>query len=572
MELTVALPAAEQLEAKWLRCALSQPDRLRQDRWPPEVFVSLDHRHIYAALRTLQAADVPFDDLEQLLTVLEQRGCQRPTAIVALQGIMSSGGAAADYQQYVDQLQKRLPGGGARADESVVDSGEIDRGDVESGDVDGGDRPVENPFQTLTTAQLLAQQAPRQWLFPHVLAGREPTVIVGPSKTLKSSLAVDLCAALASGGKFLGEFAAERVFRTGFVSCAEQGRALTDLAERWQATRAAAPDLTNLMWSLTVDDPTDPDRLDQLSEWIVAQQLEVVVIDPLRLRSTNKRNQAAAIETLARRCLDAGATPIFCVSTPKERKPGKLDASILAGSLDFAQQWLLVNHRQTPQPCSGRHQLWLTIGGYAGQGGQWGVDVDEGRLTDAGGRKWEVTLQAAESLHGEADRLAEEPLHQRLRTQIRLAITALDGGMATKSRIRSSCGMNGAKFAQTWNRMFADGDLDAVPVDDKEPFPRYRLTDPIVVKKKEAVRSDRPTAAIASQAPPPTGAGEARAAEVRPAAEKKEAAVRSGSRAAEEKIRSGPVLSARPTPAATEIRANRPAERPVSQLSPGSPG
>ncbi|PQO25162.1 hypothetical protein C5Y96_25990, partial [Blastopirellula marina] len=243
----------------------------------------------------------------------------------------------------------------------------------------GGGEESKKTHRTLSTAEMLAERKPQEWLFANVLTKNEPAVIVGPSKTLKSSLAVDLCAALVSGDKFLGEFAAEKMFRVGFVGANDKQTQLADLAARWSAAREENRSLENLQWYMTGEEPAAPENLESLRKWIEKFELEVVVIDPLRLGSTNKRKQAEAIAALVACISKAGATPILCVQTRKEMKPGKLDASILAGSLDFAQQWLMVNRREAYQCGSGLHKLWFSIGGYAGQGGEWGVDVDEGK-------------------------------------------------------------------------------------------------------------------------------------------------------------------------------------------------
>ncbi|MCC9607000.1 hypothetical protein LOC69_13965, partial [Blastopirellula sp. JC733] len=253
-----------------------------------------------------------------------------------------------------------------------------------------------------------------------------------------------------------------------------------------------------------------------LRDWITKHELEVVVIDAIRLSSTGKRKQAEALQTLAQCCLDNGATPILCVQTRKEMKPGKLDAAILAGSLDFAQQWLLVNRRQSYAPGSGEHRLWLTLGGYAGQGGEWGVDVDEGRLTDVGqavpaemetlasraagtacpttttGRRWQTIVHEADALQDEAERWKDAALDQRMRSRIRLAMTDLGEAHATKLRVRENCGMNGTKFARAWDRMVAAGEIQKIINEKQFYYPRYRLTAPLIEEKKDAVES-RPT-------------------------------------------------------------------------------
>src|SRR5690606_21499663 len=104
------------------------------------------------------------------------------------------------------------------------------------------------------------------------------------------------------------------------------------------------------------------------------------------------------LRELVRCCKVAGATPILCCQSRKAIPRGVSTATDVAASLDFARQWMLVQRRQNYQPGSGQHRLRLTLGGAAGQGGEWGVDIEEGRLQDPGGRSWQVTLRDLDAI------------------------------------------------------------------------------------------------------------------------------------------------------------------------------
>ncbi|MCC9605506.1 AAA family ATPase [Blastopirellula sp. JC732] len=504
-----SVSASEELvEAQWLACMMMYPERLSEDALPLQVFRVPCHRDIYSALLGLHLTGDEDRDDHQLLADLLTYGYDKLTASALIQAVMHSGGDLNNITDYAATLRKRL----TPEPVELPPDGEIVRLELGGG----------SSFRTLTTEELFAEQQPREWLLANLLTRNEPAVIVGPSKTLKSSLAVDLCAALASGGKFLNHFAAEKPLRVGFACSSNQQQTLTDLTQRWGEARKSAPATDNLMWLLTTDDPADPETVGKLRDWITKHELEVVVIDAIRLSSTGKRKQAEALQTLAQCCLDNGATPILCVQTRKEMKPGKLEASILAGNLDFAQQWLLVNRRQSYAPGSGEHRLWLALGGYAGQGGEWGVDVDEGRLTNVGqavpaemetlasraaememlatraagtacpttknGRSWKTIVHEADTLQDEAERLKDAALDQRMRSRIRLAMTDLGEAHATKLRVRENCGMNGTKFARGWDRMVAAGEIEKI-VDEKRFYdPKYRLIQS-AQEKKDAVES-----------------------------------------------------------------------------------
>lgn len=337
-------------------------------------------------------------------------------------------------------------------------------------------------LEGVTTAQLLAREAPPAWLLPGMLRQGQPGVILGPIRCLKTSLAVDLCGALASGGKFLGRFAVERAFRVGFVGGEAARGVAVDLARRWSA--AAEVDLAKLdrlVWGLNLADADDPDGLRRLAEWIARYELEVVLIDPDDLALLTPRAQARWLADLVRCCLAAGATPIVCCELRKEGKPRPLEAADLAAApcRAIARQWLLVSRREAFEPGSGEHQLWLTLGGGSGQSGQWGVDIDEGDTDEPTGGKWEATVRDPLTVALLEAQLEAELQGVRLRQRLRGVMRQIDPAQATKLKIRQQSGMSGAKFGATWNQLVADGEIAPAAIGPGAAArePRYRLVE-----------------------------------------------------------------------------------------------
>ncbi|MFI4876451.1 MAG: AAA family ATPase [Blastopirellula sp. JB062] len=348
---------------------------------------------------------------------------------------------------------------------------------------DRSNRQEETPLEGLTTAQLMGRRAARTWLAPGLLARHESAVILGPSKSLKTSLAIDLCGALASGGKFLGQFAVEQPFRVGYVGGEETEHAAPDLAHRWSA--AADVDLANLdrlIWGLNIAELGDPAQLRRLTAWIERYQLEAVVIDQAELSNVSPRAQARQLRDISRCCLEAGATPIFCCPTRSEPPPRALSAADLAAAPGnaVARQWLLVNRRQPFEPGSGRHQLWLTLGGGAGQSGLWGVDIDEGQAGSHAARKWQVQLRDVAAIEEETARLAAKSRIEHLRWRLRGVMSQIAPAQSTKLKIREQSGMSGAKFGLAWQQLVDAGEIRVVADNDphkRSRQPRYRLVD-----------------------------------------------------------------------------------------------
>ncbi|EAQ78977.1 hypothetical protein DSM3645_13475 [Blastopirellula marina DSM 3645] len=473
----VQLSPTEIAAAQWLGCVLQSSPLLYDEEMTVDHFTVKAHRDLYSALLQIGPEDDLDKDLPRLRDQLQSVGYSVSEAADLMCAVLDHGCQLAHFADYAAILHK------SRAEQRDCDdpSSRVRK--------NGRQEPSgDSSFLEFTTEQLLEQQEPLRWLLPGMLTQNEPAVIVGPSKSLKTSIAVDLCAALASGEKFLGQFAAARAFRVGLVSSTTDQHALTDLARRWSAASSSrSKRLPNLTWALSSDGSTN---LENLRDWIAKHQLEVVVIDPLRLTSTGKSTQAAELCDLVRCCLENGATPILCCQS---RKAIKSDASDIPRELGFARQWLLVRHRQNYLPGSGQHRLQLTLGGYAGQGGEWGVDIDEGSLQDPTGRRWDVTLREPQSIADETAACEAEAHAQRLRAKIRVAIQSVAENDAFKSRIRERSGISGARFEPVWSQMLTAGEVEPNPNFDRKTHvhPTYRLAERgSPPEKKEAVRSN----------------------------------------------------------------------------------
>jgi len=126
---------------------------------------------------------------------------------------------------------------------------------------------------------------------------------------------------------------------------------------------------------------------------------------------------------LTEACLEAGATPILVHHTVKHLAPAvhgtfePLEREQLAqsGFAEFARQWMLINRRTPYQDGTGEHELWLRIGGSAGFGSLWGVDIVEGVVReDFGGRDWFVDVKDTGTLkQAVADQKAQRRVDQK---------------------------------------------------------------------------------------------------------------------------------------------------------------
>lgn len=265
----------------------------------------------------------------------------------------------------------------------------------------GADYPV------YTLAELDEADLSVQWHINHCLPIGQPTVIAGPSKALKTTTSVDLAASLTLAQKFLGKFWVPQVSRVLFLS-AESG--LGTLQETFRRVvrskghcMADAGDCLRLApW---VPKAKEADQLALLRYEIHRHQAEVAIIDPVYqmidgddAASVSKMGQQ--LKAVADECLSLGATPILVHHTKKSsenskaNQPMELEDLAGAGMAEFFRAWILLSRRQRWEPDQ-PHRLWLSVGGSAGHGGQYAFDATEGKLTDEGGRRWEVELSNA---------------------------------------------------------------------------------------------------------------------------------------------------------------------------------
>ena len=110
---------------------------------------------------------------------------------------------------------------------------------------------------------------------------RQPCILAGGKKTLKTSLLIDLGISLAMGGCFLGRLRANRACRVGIMT-GESG--LATIQETARRIAAAAghklADIGGLIFSEDLPQFGDKEHEDALRRFIMDDELEVLAVDP----------------------------------------------------------------------------------------------------------------------------------------------------------------------------------------------------------------------------------------------------------------------------------------------------
>ena len=260
------------------------------------------------------------------------------------------------------------------------------------------------PRLSLTSmAELGAENTAPDWLVEGVMVARQPLVIGGPAKALKTSLALGLAVSLGTGTPFLGRFKVPKACNVAVFS-GESGRTtINETLQRICRSKDEEPGDCGVSCGFTLPRLNKPGDRKELTQLLRADEIAAVVIDPIYLclgRTVTASNLYEVGEVLvatANACLRAGATPVLVHHTNKSAGAATgavaLGDLAFAGIAEFARQWVLVNRAVEYRPGSGTHELVLSVGGSAGHSSRWQVRVDEGR-SDAKRRGWSVSVAA----------------------------------------------------------------------------------------------------------------------------------------------------------------------------------
>jgi hypothetical protein len=262
------------------------------------------------------------------------------------------------------------------------------------------------PLRVYGSSEFAQTDFPLVWLVDGVFVAKQPAVIGGPPKSLKTTIAVDLAISLGTRTPFLGKFRVPKKVRVAVLSGESGGTALQETAKRICKAKRVSLDNCGVDWVLQVPRLDSKEGREQLRTLITERKIDVVIIDPLYLCllsagaggiATNLFEMGHVLKSAARVCLKAGATPILVHHAVKSAD-GKtehvgLGDLAFAGIAEYVRQWLLLGHRVPFVPGEGAHDLVMTIGGSVGHADRWRLMINEGALaTDFTGRKWDVAL------------------------------------------------------------------------------------------------------------------------------------------------------------------------------------
>ena len=327
---------------------------------------------------------------------------------------------------------------------------------------------------------------PRAIITDCLYAGH-PAMDGGIFKSGKTLLAIDGAISIATGCPFLNAFTVPEPMAVVYFT-GEGGPSMTqEYGRRIAASKGLKlSDARNLYWCFSVPKLESLHDLDEVQRIHDETAAEVMFFDNLMLcmsgdEAGNVFKMGRVLGNVVRICNERGITPVFVHHFKRTRSttdlyaPGELLDLTQAGAAEIAGQWWLLTRREAYNPDEpGEHRLWLNIGGRLGHGCLHAVDIHEGRLSDSGGRRWEVAVSkpddARQAVAGtqEAARAAarRDKAAGDLETDRREIVDAAAKLMKpdTKNGIRDrvACGHN--RFARAFASLTNDGTFQAVEI------------------------------------------------------------------------------------------------------------
>jgi hypothetical protein len=292
--------------------------------------------------------------------------------------------------------------------------------------------------------------------------------------------------AIASGRPFLNLFTVSSPCKVVYFSGEGGPGVAQDYGRRIAKSHGLTlGELENLRWCFTLPRLENLSDLDEFAKVLDDTGPAVVFLDNTTLcmpgdRASVVMAMGQLFANAIRICTERNVTPAFIHHFKRNRvdqfAPGDLADLTQAGAAEIAGQWWLLTRREAFNPDRpGEHKLHLVIGGRAGHSSLHALDVQEGRRSDPGGRRWEVALlppgearQAAQSAEQaarqEARRQRQEAELEADRKEIVGIAYKLKDTPDTKNglRDRASCGHK--RYDRAFATLTSDGTLQPVEI------------------------------------------------------------------------------------------------------------
>lgn len=318
-----------------------------------------------------------------------------------------------------------------------------------------------------------------------IVASRQPGLVIGAPKTLKTTIGCDLALSIATATPFLNRFTVPRACNVLFASGESGEPTLRETIARIAKSKGLTQkQLGGLTLTTKVPRFYVESEVAAFKSLIAECNARFVLIDPFAM---GRSAAAATIDSvayqelgnIAEACAENGATVVIIAhSTKNTTKQIDLNSAAGAGVSAWTRQWLTVSPEAPFKPATGEHRLRMTVGGSAGHSGEWIIHVHEGNISDPGGRVWNVRCeditprrqQSAAKQSGDAQSVLD-------------ALRA--SGPATKTAIRKALAWSGDRFNPAIDELLANGRIVTTRVRVADKVGREFWRDAVRVAESE---------------------------------------------------------------------------------------
>lgn len=382
---------------------------------------------------------------------------------------------------------------------------------------------VKPRFRVMSSAEFDDTDFAQRFLIDRILVEGQAAICGGRSKTLKTTLMVDLALSIGGGVPFLGKFDSERS-NVWMMSGESGGFTLKETARRICKSKGIRLRDTSVDWGFDLPQLGSPTDIEELRREVEVRKTKVLIIDPAYLcllagaatgglQVSNLFHTGPLLLGISRLGIETGCTVILCHHCKKggtggaafkntDNQAPELEDLAMAGFAEWARQWLLLGRREAFEPGTGHHKLWLNVGGSAGHSGCWAVDADEGSIdSNFGGRRWDVNViglgEAKEDQERSRERKKSEKAQRTVDTRVQTVRDTLriiceqDPGFVSKRRLCTDSGLNNDNVTQALETLRSRGELATSNVKDgKTSYLGYRLVNPNGTKLATFVPGD----------------------------------------------------------------------------------
>lgn len=290
-------------------------------------------------------------------------------------------------------------------------------------------------FRFYNPADLLSMPMTFEWIVKRVLVDPTYGQIAGEMKTLKSYIGLCLDLAIASGKPFLGEFdvahAAPVVAIVGEGGRVPWTRRLVRVAEAMELEAASLP----LVATFDVA-PIESERFISSIKGVLDEcKPKLLHIDPYYAyhgKGTDNRNlheEGALLAALTALCAE---TETSLLVNNHFNQTGSGNSSDLkritgAGSSEWVDSWLTLEHRERPDVDSGQYRLTMNVGSRQWGGASWDVDFSLGRMGEDNNYDSPITFHASKTKPKEEhDAERHEAAKEQLKAELLEALRRSD--------------------------------------------------------------------------------------------------------------------------------------------------